>query len=293
MTCLPDTNRLDAQSILTQVSSLSPVITGRWFNVQNTIDSGYKWSEVRHGSYVKNAPILSLADWKHVDRYSRCGVPNADGYRNCCNQPRFCCYCSWKKGSKLSDRLASLHSKSPCWTHLTISYKSNLPVDSDSATYRSRYIQGFALIQKLLSANLISGAVAVGDLSIPSLAGRMVFPHLHTVLSSTEPLCTVDESGLKTVNPEVQTLLDEAGADFSFNLTPIQDKGQLISVSKYLVKAIDLKRVYEEDLKGYSVNEINTGLDAFLQSLTDWEYKFIKIKYFGVLKPGTKHYLGR
>lgn len=284
-------NRLSLSELITLSSSLPPVLSGRVLTVSNSIESGYKWEHVRHGSYVKNASLISLSSWKHADRYVRCGIPGSQGHRNFCNQSRFCCFCSWKKSQSLLTLIAPAYRKQTHWYHFTVSHKSNVHISSDTSVYLSRFNRAYSIVQSMFNQSLITGAVASSDLSIPSLSGDMLFPHTHIIICSDSPLIDSDD----TQSPRLQSFLQEVNPDndLSLHFNEITSETEFRHTARYLVKAIDLRRIAEEDLLTSSHTEINQGLDRLLTRITQYEHKYLKIRYFGCLSPNRKDFCGK
>jgi hypothetical protein len=263
-------NWIDRNGILSSLDSLNPVTQNKFLYSCTEISNNRRKpkSKCFYGSYYSNSSIISLSSWSRSKKYVFCGC-EVEGIRKNCNQHRYCEKCADYKSRQIYYRFNKAHYKAQNWYSLTTCTK---------AEYLARWDEGNDFIKSLYKEHYIDGAIIVDELSIPGLVAQHVFPHVHAIITSTD-------------SDLIQTINNLKGSR-NIVIRKVEDMQDLQKVIRYPVKAINLQSIYEEELHSYSPAEINNSINSLLETTTDFEYKYTRIKYLGILNSKTKQYIG-
>lgn len=238
-------------------------------------------SKCLYGSYYSNASIIAMSNWDRAKSYIMCGM-YVDGKRKYCQDHRYCERCAYERSKRIYNKyIASWRARDVYWYHITYAFKNNVDLrTTNQEAYLSRWKEADAFFRALNKNGTICGAVVVNELSVAGLAEQQVFPHTHAVVISYDDNLQEDE------------VFQTMGLNVDIDVRPIDNERYMLNCLKYPIKAINLKKTYEEELPTYDESDINLGVEILLGRTTAFEKGWKKIKYIGRMNAMNPMYVG-
>lgn len=272
----------DADGLYTNISSLSVEQENRVLYSREELARANRVDESKclYGSYYSNSSIIAMSDWDRSKSYIMCGM-YVDGKRKYCQEHRYCERCAYEKSRRIYNKyITAWRTQDVYWYHMTYSFKSNLSLKTASSSqYLARWKEADDYFRRICKEGAISGAIVVNELSIAGLAEQQVFPHTHAVVISDDP-------------DLVENLQAMANPDVDLDIRAIDNEQYMLNCVKYPIKAIDLRKTYQEELPSYAPVVINEGVEIVLGKTTAWEKGWKKIKYIGRMNAMNPEYVG-
>ena len=294
-------NRIDLEEASAHLALLSPKQREYLRRIQRKVELYPLRFQAEQ--YLPHSTLLALSDWRSMQRYSMCCVPNRVNLQGRCKYRQFCRYCCFIRRQELLRTYLPSYD-SGLWHFLTLSFEGGLGFEGASAYDSNDYWAACnSAVRTLVQRRRARGAVWVEEIAVLSyLPLLLVRPHVHAVVEA-DFLGEEDQDFLSQQLQQYRTSNGEAlGLSPTVEVKPISSPKALYKSLSYLIKPIDIVRPYRSAWITAEANDrklawqLNAHASEFLAgyfqiSNADRQFQQ-KIHYVGNLQGNHENYLG-